>query len=320
MRMKIHYILLILIVGLGLSGPAGATEVVDRIVAIVDADIVTQVELEREAGPYLKQIEASQAGALEKKRARLKILNQILTRLIEVSLTQQEAKKYRLAVSDQDIDAAIVNVRTNKGLSEEDFIEALQLNNMTLEEYRKEIEGQILRARLINHAVKSKVVVSKASIEAYYNEHKSQYEGIKKYSIGHIVMRNKTRMQEVKAKLDQGENFKILARDYSEAPNAKQGGRLGSFDITSFPDVIRNAIVNLEPGQYTDVIDTARGYQIFYVDDVIAEGAKTFEQAYDEIHGILYKNQVEKKFDDWMKSLKEKAHIKIMLEQAPSAE
>ncbi|MBU2429365.1 MAG: peptidyl-prolyl cis-trans isomerase, partial [Proteobacteria bacterium] len=106
--------------------------------------------------------------------------------------------------------------------------------------------------------------------------------------------------------------FAELAKQYSNAPNASDGGELGLFEISSFPESIQKSVSKLSKGEHTDVISTARGFQIFYLQDIVTDGGKTLEQAYDEIHGLLYDREVEQKFGTWLKALKEKAHIKIM--------
>ncbi len=302
----------LLIIGLGFYGSVSA-EVVDRIVAIVDADIVTQVQLNRGIAPYIEQIENSGYDDEKKKEMIEDVTKKVLNSLIEKSLTEQEAKKYRITISEAELDGAVNNVKENRSLNDEELEAALAKEGMTLEQYRKDLGNQILRARLINHEVKSKVVVSKASIEKYYEENKDKYVGVKKYHIRNILMGNFDKASEIKKMLDENQDFVQLAKTHSIAPNAQDGGDLGLFDISNFPESIKNAIAELEKGDHTQVISTARGFQIFYVQDIVMDGGKTKEQAYDEIHGILYKEQVERKFKGWLESLKKKAHIKIML-------
>nr|NJM02432.1 hypothetical protein [Desulfobacula sp.] len=126
-------------------------------------------------------------------------------------------------------------------------------------------------------------------------------------------MRDKDKIDEVESKLDAKEDFSALAKQYSQAPNASDGGDLGAFDATSFSAGIKDHILKLKEGEHTGVIQTAQGFQIFYAQDIEQGATKTFEQARDEIHDSLYQEQVTEKFETWLESLKKKAHIKIML-------
>jgi len=288
-------------------------DVVDRIVAIVNDDIITLVQLNREAGPYVKNIESSSYSD-EKKQQMIKDLKRkILNALIDQSLTHQEAGRYHINVSDNEISNAVENVRKNKGMSKEEFKAALAAEGLTLDEYRENVKKQILQARLINFAVKSKVVVTESDIKAYYDAHKDRYAGEKRYHLRNILMDDESKIRGIKNKLDHGKKFATLAKRYSMASNASDGGDLGIFDIENFSESVKNSISKLKKGEYTPVISTDRGFQIFYVEDIIIKGRKTYKQAHDEIHEILYRKKVKDKFETWLEALKKRAAIKIML-------
>lgn len=313
MKKKINWIVFpLIILHVSLLGSTFA-DVVDRIVAIVDNDIVTLVQLRKETAPYQKKMESSGYSAEKQKTMMQDINKNVLDALIDQSLTHQEAQKYHITVSDTEIDAALENFKKSRSLSDEEFRSALENQGMTIEGYRENIQKQILQSRLINHAVKSKVVVMEADIKKKYQDDFVKYSGKKKYHLRNILMHNEDQIKAVKKKLDKNKDFIFLAKEYSIAPNASDGGDLGMFDISNFSESIKESISKLSKGEFTDVISTAQGYQIFYVDDIVLEGARTLEQAHDEIHEMLYREQVEESFKTWLESLKKQAHIKIML-------
>ncbi|MCD4719720.1 MAG: SurA N-terminal domain-containing protein [Desulfobacula sp.] len=290
-----------------------SADVIDRIVAIVNNDIVTLVQLSKETAPYLKNIKSSGYSDDKKKQMMQTIDKKMLNALVDQSLTQQEARKYHLNVSDTEINNAMENVKKTKSLTREEFEKALEQEGLTLEEYRENIKKQILQAKLINHAVKSKVIITESDIKKLYEANLEKYSGKKKYYLRNILMDNEDEIKEIKKKLDKKKKFIFLAKKYSIASNASDGGDLGTFDISNFSESIKDSISKLNKGDYTNVISTAQGFQIFYIEDIVLEGAKTLQEAYDEIHEILYREQVDKKFETWLESLKKKAHIKIML-------
>ncbi|SDT98761.1 SurA N-terminal domain-containing protein [Desulfobacula phenolica] len=290
-----------------------SADVVDRIVAIVNNDIVTLVQLNKESLPYIKNIEASGYSDEKKQEMMQDITKKILNRLVDSSLTQQEAKKYNIMVSDAEIDNAVENLKKEKALTLEELEKALGQEGLTLTEYRETIKKQILQARLINYAVKSKVVITESDIKKRYEIDADQYSGKKKYHLRNILMDNEDEIKKIKKQLDENKEFILLAKQYSIAPNASDGGDLGIFDIHNFSEAIKERISRLTKGEHTDFISTAQGFQIFYIQDIVLEGRKTYEQAHDEIRGILYREQVEKQFKTWLESLKKNAHIKIML-------
>lgn len=313
MKLKTNMMVFLFVIIVFGSFRAAAEEIVDRIVAIVDTDIITQIQLDRSLAPYLEQIESAGYTEAQKAQAVKTITQKVLDTLIEGSLTRQEADRYNITVSDEQVDDAIERVKKSKGLSDEAFNAALENEGYSFEEYRENIRKQILRVLLVNHAVKSKVIITKAEVEKYYNEKKDEYAGVKKYHLRNILMEDKAQMDKIIQLLDENKDFAELAKQYSTAPNASDGGELGLFELGSFPESIKDSVSKLSKGEHTDVISTARGVQIFYLQDIVMDGGKTLEQAYDEIHGLLYDQEVEQKFGTWLKALKEKAHIKIMI-------
>ncbi|MBU8911202.1 MAG: SurA N-terminal domain-containing protein [Desulfobacterales bacterium] len=302
----------LIIINFSFCWPVSA-DVIDRIVAIVNNDIVTLVQLSRESAPYMKNIESSGYPDEKKKEMMQDINKKILTALIDQSLTRQEASKYQINVSDTEITNALENVKKAKALNQEEFEYALNQEGLTLKEYRENVKKQILQGKLINYAVKSKVIITESDIKKRYESNAEKYSGKKKYHLRNILMDNEDEIKEIKKKLDKNKEFITLAKKYSIASNALDGGDLGRFDINNFSENIKDSISKLDKGGFTNVITTAQGFQIFYIEDIVLEGAKTLEQAQDEIHESLYREQVDKKFETWLESLKKKAHIKIML-------
>lgn len=292
---------------------SGSAEVVDRIVAIVNDDIITLVELNKATAAYHEKINAGSYSDDQKKNLIKEVNEKALQALIDQSLTHQEARRYNIRISENEVNRAIDNILKSRSMSMEALKKALSQEGVEFEEYKENIEKQILQNRLINHAVKSKVVVLESDIQKYYETHKEQYAGQQKYHLRNILMESESKIKTAKSKLDEGQAFHVVAKAYSEAPNAADGGDLGLFDVQAFPEQIKHSIQQLDAGQYTDVILTPQGFQIFYVQDIATEQGKTYEDVHDEIHKKLYDEKIEKKFLTWHESLKKKAHIKIML-------
>lgn len=290
-----------------------SAEVVDRIVAIVNSDIVTLVQLKKETQPYMKNIESSGYSVEKKKTLMHEVNKNMLNAMVDRLLTQQEAARYHINVSDNEINNAVEKMKKRRSLSQEEFEQALNKEELTVKEYRDNIKKQILQTKLINHAVKSKVVITESDIKKEYKKNAEKFSGQKKYHLRNILMKNRDDIKEIKNKLDKKNKFTVLAKKYSMASNASDGGDLGFFDIENFSEKIKTSISKLSIGDYTDVISTAQGFQIFFIQDIVMEGGKTLKQAHDQIQESLYRREVEKKFKTWLESLKKKAHIKIML-------
>ena len=290
-----------------------AAEIIDRIVAIVNNDIITLSELNKSTQSYRQNIEASQNSGARKKELIAQLESDMLGQLVENVLTAQEAQKYGIEVQDRDIDNAVENFKKANNLDDERLKNGLAAEGLTMEDYRKKMSDQIRQSMLINRAVRSKIIITDEDVSAYYNDHKDQFTGIKKFRLKNILTKNEPDIQAVVNKLKDKVSFAELAREYSIGSNASEGGELGLFDISSFSDDIRNAIQGLKKGEFTQVLKTGSAFQIIYVDDIIMEGSQNAEQAAGKIQNILYRAQGEKQFREWMESLKKNAHIKLML-------
>ncbi len=313
MNRKIKQIIVCMtVIVCGLSSMASA-EIVDRIVAIVNNDIITLSELNKATKPYKENLATASKSDEEKEKIGAKIDNQMLAQLIDRSLTAQQATKYNISVSQKDIDGAVNNFKKSKNLNQEQLEEALAADGLTYKDYRVSMKGEILQSRLISRAVRSQVIITNNDIKEYYDAHGEAFTGVKKYQLRNIVMDAEEEIQAVEKKLGENISFDQLAKQYSQASNASDGGDLGVFDINNFSEEIKNSLQTLEKGDHTPILMAGQGYQILYVEDVVMEGNKTIEEARDQIENVLYKEKAEKKFAEWIASLKENAHIKIML-------
>lgn len=302
----------------------GHAVVVDRIVAIVNEDIILHSELEHRLIPLkelLKQKGYSperQAQVLEKQRKLM------LDQIIYDKLSDQQARKYRIEISDQEVTATIERIRKINKLTEESMQRMLELDGMTMEDYRTQIKEKLLRTRLVNLEVKSKIVITDEDVKAYYDAHIDRYMGKTKYKLRHLLlkvpqmaseMEQADVMQRAKMlhkRLQAGESFPELAKTFSEAASAVKGGELGVFEINLLTKKIQSAVQGLSAGQFTEVVETEQGYQIFYIEDVISTGGKTLAEAKQEIQEKLFAEDVDHKYKAWLKRMRESAHVQIL--------
>ncbi len=181
MKNKRYFIIIVLLlVSFGLSSLAHS-EIVDRIVAIVNEDIVTQFDIQKDAAPYVQKINSSKYSKEKKDRLVNKIYDEVLNKLIEQALTSQEAKRYGITISDAQIDGIIENIKSQRSMTQESFERALSLEGTTIEEFREKLRKEQLQSQIINYAVKSKTVITPSDIKQYYDTNAQEYAGKKKH-------------------------------------------------------------------------------------------------------------------------------------------
>jgi peptidyl-prolyl cis-trans isomerase SurA len=299
-------------------------DLVDRVLVEVNDDVILLSDLEQVMTTLRVSLENRGVSPEEEKRVLNLQRPKILEKLIRDKLTDQQAAKYKLEVSDEEVEATIQRIREANNLSEKEFRHAVELDGMDYETYRNQIKDQLLRTRLINLEVKSKIVITDTDIKKYYDAHIEQYAGHTKYKLRHILLRFPpdasdaqkaklaAQMDAIRQRLAAGEAFEELARQFSDAPTAADGGQLGVFGTHLLTQEIRDAIKGLQPKQYSPAVETAQGYQIFYVEDILHSGGKTLEAATPEIREKLYAQVVDQKFKTWLEDLRKKSHIQIL--------
>ena len=303
---------------------AQSAEIVDRIVAIVNDDIVTLSELNLSLKPYTRRI-LSFGYSLEREKGMLyKVREELLQNLIDQQLTDQEIKRYQIKFNEKEIDDTIERIKEANLYTDEALREVLAKDGLSMEEYRASMKSQILRSRLVDYEVNSKVIITKEDIRSYYEKHGENYRGSIKYHLRNIIVpvsqfagqeekfKILDNMKAVLERLKAGEPFETMARNYSQSSLADEGGDLGLFNLEELSPQIREAIKDLKPGEFTDILDTDKGYQIILLQEIADTPAISMEEVYDEIEGKLYDEKIDKKLREWLENLRGKAHIKII--------
>ena len=320
----ITYTLFLCVFGSPLITTAKGAEIVDRIVAVVNDEVITLTELNNSLKPYAEKIRSLGYPSEKEQQLLFKVRKDMLDRLINQKIEDQEIERSKVKISEGQINQTIERIKETNYLTDEQLRAALAKDGLTMEAYREKIKGQILRARLVNLKVKSKIVITNEDVKAYYEEHIKEYGGEQKYHLRNIIMKvplflDSEKKLEVKAKMDEileklkaGESFEVLAAKYSETPAASDGGNLGTFEFDSLSPQLQKAIEKIKPGEFTPVIDTDQGYQIFYIEEIISAQGKTLEEVSPEIERKLLNESIDKKYGTWIEDLRKQSVIKII--------
>ena len=298
-------------------------DIVDRIAAVVNDDIILLSELDESFNPYAERILASGYSPDEERRMLFNTRKEILNQLIDQKLTDQQIKQSNITVRGDEIDGAIERLKEANFFTDEELREMLNAEGLTIEEYRKRITDQMLRAKLVNFEIKSKIVITKEDIESYYKSHSDKYGGIKKYRLSNIIMKVPSfaseeeklivlkKMEVVLTELED-KPFDSIAGIYSESSYVSDENGLGLFELKELSPKIQEAIKDIKTDEFTPVLDTDQGYQIFYIKEIVDVPGKSLEEASLEIEDTLYKEIVDKKFRSWIDELREMSYIKII--------
>jgi peptidyl-prolyl cis-trans isomerase SurA len=308
------------------SGVASAQDsiLVDRIVAVVNNEIITLYDLNQKFTPYAEKIKALGYSAEKERKTLFKVRSDVLNELIDHKLSIQQIEKYKLTVAEKEIDNALERMKVARHYTDEDIRAGLAQQGLTMEDLRKELKDQLLRRKLVNLEVKSKIVVTQENIKSYFESHPEKYAGEKKYQLWNIFVNLSStasdsekrsalnKMQAILEKLRQGHNFETLASDDSLTSLQVKGGELGLFLIDELSPQLQKVVEGMKTGEFSSILDSGFGYQIIYVQKIIDTTTKNLAQAEKEIEDILFKELVDNKYREWLKALRNRSHIKVI--------
>jgi len=323
--LRIPLSLLVLCVPLLFSGagPAeGARVLLDRIVAVVNSEVITWSEL-RESIPE-PQLQAVKALPEEKARALTARLEaEALERLIETRLQRQAAERAGIEVSDEEVEAAIREVRSKYGLEDDlAFRRSLAAQHLDLETYRKTLRGQILVSRYVGSTIGSTIVVSDEEVEAVLREEYPDLAGdtrearlrLIRLEAGDAGRREEAlkTARELLERIRAGEDFAGLARRYSSDPSAADGGDIGFVRRGSILPALDEAAFSLGPGQVSDPVE-AGGAVYLVKAEAFRDHSDEAEAARETIRNRLHEEAFQRAFGEWIRKLKSEARIEIRL-------
>jgi len=319
-------LLLCLCLGLMMLQPALCpARVVDRIVAVVNDDVISLYDLNQEMKPFVKKIKSMGYPEDRERQMIYKLRTDILNRMIDEKLADQEARRMKISVSDEEVHNAIERIKQAGGGTDEDLRNALAAQGLTMAEYRRKIRDQILKSRLVNREIKSKIAIPPEEIEAYYQNHPEEVGGQKVYHLYMIFKhypvdadeeQKEAVEQALKDALQQvrtgGVTFPALAEEISDAPQAQSGGYLGAFELKDLSPELKALLVEMKDGDMTPVLKSDQGLQVFWIEKIDVKTGKTLEEATGEIERKLYNQKVNEKYRVWIQELRNKSAIKII--------
>lgn len=321
MRRRGSFILGILLL---LSGTFSSSEaVVDRIVAVVNKEIITLSEVERMIGHLKEEIEG---GNRLERRGRINELSRMaLEKLIEEKLIDQEAKRTGIKAAAKEIDGSIDEIKRRNAATQEDLEKVLARDGLTLEAFKKEIEKKIIRSKLVQWAVKVEPNVGEKELRDFYLKNADRYRTEESYRPGHILLKVpkeatpeevreiRAKCQKVQAKIRTGEDFGEMVILYSEDISSKDRGDMGVFKKGELLPAFEKEALRLKVGEVSEVFRTDFGFHIIKLLDRKGGDPLPFEEMKEKVRQDYLEREFEKGLKQFLTTLREKSIIEIKL-------
>ncbi len=287
-------------------------EIVDRVIAIVNDDILTLKEAEK----YV-QIETQGKYVSVNEYFRNIQLREKLSALIEGILIKQQARKLKINVADKEVDRIVDNIKKQYLIDDEQLKSKLKEEKINYKDFYEGIRMNTLRGRVMAQVISPDVVVTDKTLKAYYDTHTDEFRD-EEFRLQQIFISNKTVNAQQKiftaySLLKQGTPFEEVAKKFSEDPSASQGGDIGYVKKGDLVPGLREAIGALAPGGYTDILTTPYGFHILRQAEVKKGDSLPFDDVKGKIHERIVAEESEKRYKEYIGKLQQSAYIEVKI-------
>ena len=303
-----------------LSVASDAAVLLDRVVAVVNKEVITWSELYK----MMESEAADQVRAL-KEEERLKIFKDseaaFLEKLIDIKLQIQEARRLGLDVATEEVTEAVENIKKKYSLTDNALEESLKKEGLSFEEYKKRLAEQIVISKVVSQQIRNKVVVAEEEVKKYMEANKESFTDGETFKIKQIFLGRPKDDADIKViedrasiiiqRLKAGEDFSILAEEYSEYPSGKLGGDLGFIKKSQMAKEFIDALNSMKVGEFSNPFWTQKGLHIIKLEEKVA--AQSTDEARESVLKQLTESQFSERYKSWIKGLREKAYIVIRL-------
>jgi len=306
-------------------------DIIEQILVKVNGEIFTKSDLEQRQVAALRQKGQALDLKSDPTNAQLRkmldeITPQIMVDAVDEMVIVQRGKELGYKLTDEQFKSVVENIRKeNKIESEEQFQAALKSENMTMVDLRRNLERSMIVQRVQQNEVLSKIGVTDDEAKKYYDAHVSEFTSAPTVSLREILVATpsdpkginvaadeaaKLRIEEIRKRATTGgENFEKLAADVSDSPSKANSGLIGPLSVNDISPDLRKLIEKLKPGDVTEVVRNARGYQIFKLETMTATETLPLDKARDQIGERVFTDKRKAEFQKYLQKLRAQAII-----------
>jgi peptidyl-prolyl cis-trans isomerase SurA len=315
-----------------LAGSAAVRgEIIEQILVKVNGEIFTKTDLEQRQIQVLRQRGQQMDLKADPKNEQLrKILDEItpsiMVDVVNEMVIVQRGKELGYTLSNEQFKSVVDNIKKeNKLDTEEQFQAALKSENMTMADLRKNLEKSMIRQRVEQNEVLGKIGVNDSDARSYYETHLNEFTSPPTVTLREILVNvqsdsrgvnvaadeaARARIQELRTRVTTGnESFQKLASEVSDSPSKANAGLIGPLSMTDISPDLRKVVENLKPGDVTEPIRTARGYQILKLETKSDAQTMPFDQARDQISERVFTDKRKAEYSKYLEKLRTQAII-----------
>jgi peptidyl-prolyl cis-trans isomerase SurA len=282
------------------TGARNPAVLVDRIVAVVNNEVITSREVAERVKTVTQQLR-QQGTQLPPAEVMQK---QVLERMIMDRLQIQLAKETALRVDDLQLDRTVARIAENNKMSLSDFRRALEKDGIQFDKFREEIRNEIMLSRVREREVDSRLVISDNEIDYFVKQQGAGQASSTEYNLAHILLRlpdqaspeqvdrQRARADQVLTQLREGADFSKLAVSFSDAPDALEGGVMGWRARDRLPELFAQALVDMKPGEVSGILRSPAGFHLIKLLQLRGAGAPALVEQTHARHILVKTNEI----------------------------
>ncbi|MHB9102593.1 MAG: peptidylprolyl isomerase [Sulfuricella sp.] len=279
--------------------PSAPAQLVGRIVAVVNNEVITQFELNDRMRIVMQQLQKRGTPLPPREVLEKQMLERIITDRVQL----QFAKETGIRVDDLQLDKTLQRVAQENNMTVEAFRCALEKDGVSFAKFREEIRDEVILGRLREREVENRITVSDGEVESFLSSRAAQTGGEDEFNLAHILVRvpeqaSPEQIQDKRAHAEKAlaelkkVDFAQVAASYSDAPDALQGGVLGWRAASRLPALFLETVNGLKPGETSAVLRSPNGFHILKLLDKRSQGGALIVQKTHARHILIKTSEI----------------------------
>ncbi|MGL4994960.1 MAG: peptidylprolyl isomerase [Deefgea sp.] len=270
----------------------------DRVIAVVNRNAITQVELNQKMNTVRENLAKQNVKAPPDEVLQQQVLERMIIDQLQIQLAQQTG----IRIDDNQLESAINRIAAQNQMSLPEFRKKLEETGMSWRGFRDQIRQEMLLSRLKDREIDNKVVVTESEIDDYLKlaANKAQME----YDLAQIfiplpenanpdqIQERRVKIQAARKELEAGASFASVAASYSADKNANSGGALGWRPAGSLPPAFTALLDKLQAGQLTDIVRSPAGFHVFKLIDKRSQQEQVVVEQTNARHILIRSNEI----------------------------
>jgi peptidyl-prolyl cis-trans isomerase SurA len=316
---------------LALATVAARAEIIEQILVKVNGEIFTKTDLEQRQVLVLRQrgqqIDLKSESTNQQLRKALdEVTPGIMVDVVNEMVLVQRGKELGYSLSNEQFKTVVDNIKKeNKIETEEQFQAALKAENMTMADLRKNLERQMIRQRVEQNEVLSKIGVSDSEAHSYYESHMNEFTTPPAVTLREILIAIPTdsrgvnvaaeesarqRAEGIRTRVTTGkEDFQKLASEVSDSASKANGGLIGPLSVSDISPDLRKIVDGMKPGDVSELIRTSRGFQLLQLVTRSESHTMPFDQAKEQINERVFTDKRKAEYLKYLERLRSQAII-----------